>query len=373
MTARSHTGRLVFFLQGERVPAARVRGQAIIGALAAAGLPCEARVPYPSVYGDTRLPWPLNRARPLYVPWSFIKRFRELGDLRADDVVVFQRPMTELPTLALEKRAALERPSVFDFDDAIFLTRTSARKFRALVPRVTAVIAGNAFLAEEARRVGARGEIVVIPTVVDLNRFRAEPPSDRRGRQVVVGWTGSAVGFQYLLSIAPGIERALRRTGARFRIIADRPPPHALTRIGAEFVRWNPVTEIEDLAAIDVGLMPLLDGPQERGKCAFKLIQYMALGRVGVASPVGANREVVTDKVDGFFAASDDAWEEVLVRLINEPEARREVGARARQRIVSAYSIDAVLPTYLDLFGGLLGDRAAQRAGQKKVALQPLM
>ena len=355
MSSPPRSGRLIFFLQGERVPAARVRGQAIIAALERAGLPCEARVPYPSVYGDTRLPWPLNRPRPLYVPWSFLKRFRELRDLRAGDVVVFQRPLTELPTLALETRAARQRPSVFDFDDAIFLSRSTARKFHALVQRVDAVIAGNAFLAEQAHGAGARGPVVVIPTVVDLNRYRAMPPSDGRGPEVVIGWTGSAVGFPYLASLAPALERALRRTGARFRVIADRPPPRALIRIGAEFVKWNPATEIEDLGAIDVGLMPLPDGPRERGKCAYKLIQYMALGRVGVASPVGANREVVTDGVDGFLAGSEAAWEELLVRLVNEPETRRAVGERARHRIVNAYSIDAVLPAYLRLFRSMMG------------------
>ena len=351
-------GRVIFFLQGERVPAARVRGQAIVAALRGAGVDCQARVPYPSVYGDTRLPPPLGRWRPLYIPWSFLTRFGELSDLRSDDVVVFQRPMTELPTLTLERRAARGRPSVFDFDDAIFLNHPAARKFRALVPRVDAVIAGNAFLAERAREAGARGEVTVIPTVVDMNRYRAAAPSSGRGRDVVIGWTGSAVGFPYLASIAPALGRALHRTGARLRVIADRPPPRALRQLGAEFVKWNPTTEIEDLAGIDVGLMPLPDGVRERGKCAYKLIQYMALGRVGVASPVGANREVVTDQVDGFFAATEQAWEDALVRIVSEPELRREVGDRARQRALAAYSIEAVLPIYLRLFAKLRGGAA---------------
>ena len=124
--------RAVFFLQGERVPAARVRGFAVARALEARGIVCSVRVPHPSVYGDTRLPWPLNRPRPLYVPFAALARLGQLGDLHDDDVVVFQRPMTELPTILLERLAARGRKTVFDFDDAIFERRAARGKFRRL-------------------------------------------------------------------------------------------------------------------------------------------------------------------------------------------------------------------------------------------------
>jgi glycosyltransferase involved in cell wall biosynthesis len=103
------------------------------------------------------------------------------------------------------------------------------------------------------------------------------------------------------------------------------------------------------LASIDIGLMPLGHGRQELGKCAYKLIQYMALGRASVASPVGANREVVTMGVDGLFAADEKAWTDSLIRLINEPAMRREIGARARRRIVESYSVASVIPRYMKL------------------------
>jgi glycosyltransferase involved in cell wall biosynthesis len=296
---------------------------------------------------DTRLPWPLHLPRPLYIPWSFARRFSELGNLSSTDLVVFQRPMTELPTLALERRAARGRTSVLDFDDAIFLAPSVRRKFGRLVKLVDHVIAGNAWLAQAA---GVPDRTTVIPTVVDTDHFRALPPRDGRGRDVVLGWTGSSVNFRYLIAIAPALARVIQRTGARLRIIADRPPPRVLAGLNPEFVRWRPETEIDDLGAIDIGLMPLVDGAHERGKCAYKLIQYMAVGRVGVASPVGANNEVVTDGQDGFFAKDDADWENVLVRLIADPALRDEVGVRARRRVVDAYSVASVVPRYLELF-----------------------
>jgi glycosyltransferase involved in cell wall biosynthesis len=342
--------KVVFFVQGERVPAARVRGMAIARLLEGAGIACSVRVARPSVYGDTRLPWPLDRPRPLYVPFAAMSRLGQLGDMSDDDIVYFQRPMTELPTTLLERLAGRGRRTVFDFDDAIFERRTVRAKFHRLVGLVDRVVAGNRYLAAAA---GAPDKTVVIPTAVDTDRFAARPARDARGADAVVGWTGLASNYRQLATAAPGIARALARTGARFLAISNEPPPPSLAALKPEFVRWRAETEIEDLARIDVGVMPLPDGPYERGKCAFKLIQYMALGRPGVASPVGANRDVVTDGVDGFLPADDDGWDDAISRLVMDPDLRRAVGERARARVEAAYSLRAVLPRYQNLIEDL--------------------
>jgi len=112
----------------------------------------------------------------------------------------------------------------------------------------------------------------------------------------------------------------------------------------------------EDLARIDVGVMPLPDGPIERGKCAYKLIQYMAMGRPGVASPVGSNPDVVTEGVDGFLPRDDAGWERAIVDLVEDPALRHAVGVRARARVEAAYSVRAVVPLYKDVIA------AARRA-----------
>jgi glycosyltransferase involved in cell wall biosynthesis len=335
--------RVVFFVQGERVPAARARGIVIARALAAEGLDVDVRVPRPSVYGDTRLPWPLNLPRPLYVPFAALSRWRHLGGLRHDDVVFFQRPMTELPTAWFERMAARGRRAIFDFDDAIFERRSNRRKFPALIALADRVIAGNPYLAA---RSGAPDKTTIIPTAVDAERYAYQKPRETRGKDVVVGWTGLDINYRQLIHALPGLRRALERTGARFLAISNKPPPPELAALRPEYVQWRPESEVEDLARIDVGLMPLPDGPIERGKCAYKLIQYMALGRPGVASPVGANRDVVTEGVDGFLPADESAWERAIVSLVEDPSLRREMGERARARVEAAYSVRAVIPLY---------------------------
>lgn len=344
--------RVVFFLQGERVPAARVRGRAIARALEAAGVTCELRIPHPSVYGDTDLPGPLGWPRPLYSVAAAVARLGQLGGLRRDDVIFFQRPMVELPTTALERLAARGRRVIFDFDDAIYLNRFGAGKLRRLVALADRVIAGNRTLAAAA---AAPEKTVVIPTAVDTARFTPalRPADGRRGRDVVVGWTGLASNYRQLATALPGLAAALRRTGARLLLVSNAPPPGAFTELGAEYRPWSPDDEPAALAAMDIGLMPLPDTPYARGKCAFKLLQYMAVGIPGVASPVGANAEVVTDGVDGFLPRDQSAWEEALVRLIEDPGLRAQVGARGRARVESTYSLAAVTPAYLRVLSEL--------------------
>ncbi len=346
--------RVVFFLQGQRVPAARFRGMAVARALGATGLDCALRIPVPSVYGDWLPGFPVGPWRRPLVPFVVLVRLAQLRNLRPSDVVFFQRPMIELPTVFLEKLAARGRKSVFDFDDAIYLNWGGREKLRRTVALVDHVVAGNRFLAETAE---APEKTTIVPTAVDTDRWSVPPARKTRDRQVVVGWTGMSCNYRHLALACKPIARALRRTGARFLVISDRRPPSELADLQPEFVPWRLESEIEDLARLDVGVMPLPDGPHERGKCAFKLIQYMALARPALASPVGANCEVVTDGSDGFLPHTEADWEEQLVRLIKDPELRAQVGGRARQRVQAAYSIAAVLPRYLQILRSLASDR----------------
>jgi hypothetical protein len=338
--------RVVFFLQGKTVPAARARGFMVAEALARRGIAIDLRVPYPSVYGDTTLGSPWNRLRPLFRPLSAARQLGHLRELRDTDIVYFQRPLVEFPTAAIERRAARGRASVFDFDDAIFLGLGNERKVRSIIELADQIVTGNGYLAEFA---AVPHKTTVIPTVVDTERFTFQPPRDTRGKDVVIGWTGLRGNYPQLLTAAPALRKVVERTGAQLLLISNGEPPRELTALGARYLPWNAAREVEDLATIDIGLMPLPDTPFTRGKCAFKLIQYMALGRAAVASPVGANCEVVSHRVDGFLAHTLEDWEHQLVALVDDPELRARVGRAGRARIEAAYSLAAVLPRYVSV------------------------
>ena len=91
---------------------------------------------------------------------------------------------------------------------------------------------------------------------------------------------------------------------------------------------WSEATEVAELERFDVGIMPLPDGPWERGKCGYKLIQYMACGRPVVASPVGMSAQIVEHGVTGLLARTSADWVAAL-RALRDPALRaRELTGR---------------------------------------------
>src|SRR5438874_1070790 len=112
-----------------------------------------------------------------------------------------------------------------------------------------------------------------------------------------------------------------------------------LSRLGVPYVvdyhdaldvrGWSESTEVAELQRFDVGIMPLRDAPMERGKCGYKLIQYMACGRPVVASPVGASRQIVEHGTNGFLASTAAEWVAAL-RALQDPALRRRMGAAGR-------------------------------------------
>jgi hypothetical protein len=102
-------------------------------------------------------------------------------------------------------------------------------------------------------------------------------------------------------------------------------------------------TEPADVASFDIGVMPLPDNPWTRGKCGFRLLLYGACGVASVASPVGANRDILVDGETGFFASNEDEWTARLTALVDDGSLRRRLGQAARRRVEEAYSPDIVV------------------------------
>ena len=285
---------------------------------------------------------------------------REL--LRRSSVVVLH----QIKLAGAEARlfAAFASRRIFDFDDAIYVRKPRhlgepaddswwrRQKFAATCRRVDVVAAGNDVLATAAAPYARR--IVTLPTALDASIYRAT--SATQDDPPTIAWVGNPENLTYLEILRPALARlSARHPALRLRVISSAFPHWPEARI--EEVRWSPATEITALAGSHIGVMPLTDDEWARGKCAFKLLQYMAASLPCVASPVGANTEAVIEGRTGFHARDASEWEQALERLIGSAELRARLGAAGRGYVESRYGLHNYQTRYVAVFESLLGER----------------
>ena len=237
-------------------------------------------------------------------------------------------------------------PIVTDYDDAIFhrydqsgsplIRRLLGKKIDFIMGSSSCVFSGNGYISERARGAGAR-RIELVPTVVDIDKYQRSIVNriDERLRIGWIGtpetWTSFVTSFcNQIKSIALNQRAVFRVVGAESRFRVDGPK---------EFFPWSEDAEVSLIQGMDVGLMPLPDTPWTRGKCGYKLIQYLACGVPVVASPVGVNTEIVEHGVNGFLASTDQEWADALNILLADPELRARMGEAGRRKIMKHYSL----------------------------------
>lgn len=341
------TMRVLFLTDGPQNPAARFRCEQFFPLFEQAGIECIERYSYGEHYNDFA-------ASRLSNPYRALCRLRRAAWTVAStgfDLVFFQRTALSFSAWPERLRARLRTPTIFDFDDAIYLDGTGAmsglreRAFRQAVAASSWVIAGNRHLAGVAN---SAHKTTVIPSVVDTDTLL---PRRESNGPPVVGWMGTASNFVHVRLVLPQVLAAIRQVpGATLRIISNAKLPEVEGVPGVEFVPWTKERELEDLQSFDIGLMPLMDAEVSRGKCAFKILQYMAVGSAVVASSVGANIDVLSGIGAGELVAPGSEWSGVLVRLMNDLPLRREMGLRGRSHVVASYSVKSAASRYLELF-----------------------
>lgn len=292
---------------------------------------------------------------------AYARRAAALLRERADLVWIERELFPFLPG-AFERGLRVRRlPYVVDWDDAVFhrydrhpcraVRQALGRKFDPLLAGAAAATPGNAYLACYMAEHGAR-RVVTVPTVVDPRRY--DPTPRDRGGSLRLGWIGTPANARYLSVVADAL-----------RLLGDKVPVTMVT-IGAprldgfpvpqEAHDWTEEGEAALLSTIDVGVMPLPDRSFERGKCGYKLIQYMAAGRPVIASPVGVNADIVDPEL-GVLATDPADWAAAIRAHAADPARARAMGAAGRRRVEERYSIDVAAASLIDLFASIPAGR----------------
>ncbi len=258
----------------------------------------------------------------------------------ADVVVVLRKTFGGIFRRRL--RAAAPR-LVFDLDDAIFVrddgraSRLRRRRFAAMASACDAVWAGNGYLAEAGRALGA--DVVVLPTAVEPARYR--PAGSRSAATTDLVWIGSGSTRKYLERVAPALAGAAARVPKlRLNIIADF--TLAVPGLAVRPIPWADATETRDLAASHIGIAPMTEDAWTRGKCGLKVLQYMAARLPVVAERAGVHRDIVVEGETGSLVDTADDWADAIATLAGDSAKRDRMGSAGRARVQEHYSVDAV-------------------------------
>lgn len=322
-----------------------------------------------------RLHRPGGMSRKLWlIGQAFWRRMRTLMHVREYDAVYVFREASLLGPPLFEywvKRAGV--PMIFDFDDAIFVSYVSPSngylsylkfpgKTRTICRFSTHVMAGNPYLAEYARQVN--DNVTIIPTTIDTEKYNRQPaPSSTR--LPVIGWSGSFSTVQHLDTLRGALQRLAKQTRFKLRVIGT--PRYELGGVEVEALPWRAATELDDLSAIDIGVMPLPDDQWSKGKCGLKALQYMALGVPTICSPVGVNSEIIQDGKNGLLAASEDEWVKKLALLLGSPELRDRLGAAGRATVEQKYSAIVQAPRVYQLIKAAADSHLGARGEMQSV------
>jgi len=301
---------------------------------------------------------PRPASRLLRLPLRLLDEIRDLRQTADSDLLLIHRRC--YPALFTPLLRRKTRPVVFDIDDAIYLpsplepnskfARSRYRRnFDTTAAAAELVLCGNRVLAE---RVGKKKRKVIVPTAVDCDRFH--PDALGVTEHPTAGWVGHSSNLAYLEAIAgPLREIAWRHPGFKLIVVADRRP--RLEGVPMEFRPWTLENEFDCFSGIGIGLMPLDDSEWTRAKCAFKLLQFMALGIPAVASAVGMNREVVEHGRNGLLATTDNDWVNGLDELISQPSKRRKIGSAGRETVEESFNLPVVSNRLLKALTWVMG------------------
>lgn len=292
---------------------------------------------------------------------QYFKRICLLTKVSKFDLIWIEKEIFPyLPAFAERLLSFFCVPYIVDYDDAIFHNYDASSsslvrfllggKIDVVMRKSDYVIAGNSYLADRARSVGAK-KIRVIPTAVDRTRYLQRNNCKNSG--LTIGWIGSPSTQKYLLGIRDVLCDVCSKFDVRLKLIgASSDFAEMFSGVDVEIVTWTEDTEVSEIAVIDIGIMPLPDEPWERGKCGYKIIQYMASGVPVVASPVGVNRVIVESANCGFLAASEEDWYRYLVFLLESDNARLGYGKAGEEMVGSIYSLDVQAPILCNILMG---------------------
>lgn len=282
---------------------------------------------------------------------QYIKRFWQVVTDKSEHIIIEKELFPFLP-YCLEKICLANKKYIIDIDDAVFLNYERSQnpikkyllqnKFNHLFANSNAVLAGSPYLQEKSLRSGAKN-VVYYPTVIEWDNYvKRTHLVNKTNDEVIIGWIGNNSTVKYLGMIKKPLEQVAESNLYKIKLIViGAKLDFSITGVEVHHVPWSENSEIDSINDIDIGIMPLQDTDWERGKCAYKLIQYMACGKPVIASAIGANNVVVADGENGYLCADSCEWLSAFTKLITDKSLREKMGESGLARVKRSYTVDS--------------------------------
>jgi glycosyltransferase involved in cell wall biosynthesis len=250
----------------------------------------------------------------------------------------------------------LHKKIIYDFDDAIWIHHIShqnklasifknSKKVAQICSWAYKVSCGNNYLCDYAKQ--SNTQVVYNPTCVDTdNRYNIS--SNHDVEKITIGWTGSFSTVHFLDMVQPALKKLQEKYDFKIKIICNKQPVLDLKNV--QYIEWTEENEVSELASCQIGLMPLTDDEWNKGKCGFKLIQYLALEIPAVCSPIGVNKVIIEEGINGFYSNTDEDWYKAIEILITDKDLRKKMGKSGREKVINNYSLAANAKNFLSLF-----------------------
>jgi len=288
--------------------------------------------------------------------WAFLKRPWHVLKCFSADFVFLHRELLPVgpPILEWFLTKIMRKKVIYDFDDAIWLTDEPSRltnrlrcfwKVKYICRWAYKVSCGNEYLANYASKWNS--QVIVNPTTIDTTYHVPSFHEVSSDGVLRIGWTGSHSTLKYLNQVIPVFKKFEDRI--HLTVICNHNPEYDLKHF--LFVPWSKENEITALTKFDVGVMPLPDDLWANGKCGFKALQYMAIQKPVILSPVGVNKKIILEGLTGFFANNQNEWEKAIEKVLGLPKERLAImGESGRNYVLENYSVQSNQFNFLALF-----------------------
>lgn len=269
-----------------------------------------------------------------------IQSFHQIG--KTDILWVEKELLHGVPSIFESVLAGYRIDSaVFDYDDAVFLNYSDSWmgclgrrvKFTHYARTAAYVTVGSESLFSAMTSLGC-SRIRRIPSTVAVGNYPLH--HHRTDSVIVIGWIGTPKTVHFLEELRGVLPAVAKKYSVQMHVVGAK---WDCPGVDVRHLTWSEATETSLVGQFDIGIMPLVDGPWERAKCGYKLIQYMASGVVPIASRVGENRNIIQEGVNGFLASQPEEWIKKLSLLCGNAQLRSVVGARARETAFEKYDV----------------------------------